>query len=225
MALQSSFSQINSSKKIVESMKSMYNNKWYSNLTFKQKTSFYQNDTLQREETWYEAMKMPEGLIVKTGSMDSGNGFIFKKDSMMVFTNGDVTRKMKTIHDLLVLGFSVYFETSEETIDKLVASGFDLSYFKDLDKYYVIGNPEKKQAWIEKERLLFYKVEYFDRYNNKMVTEFNKYQRLGQAWIAPEVLFFRNGKLYMKEEYYDIDSPNELPKGLFNTATFKSASW
>jgi hypothetical protein len=206
-------------------MQSRYSKKWYSNLTFKQKTSFYQNDTLQREETWYEAMKMPEGLVVKTGSMDSGNGFIFKKDSMLVFKAGKVTTRMKVIHDLLVLGFSVYFETPEETLDKLKFSGLDLSYFKDSGDFYLIGNPDKKQAWIEKERLLFSKLENVDRRKNKLITEFNKYQKLGQAWIAPEVLFYRNGKLYMKEEYYDIDIPRELPNNLFNTTEFKSISW
>ena len=144
---------------------------------------------------------------------------------MLVFKAGKVTTRMKVIHDLLVLGFSVYFETPEETLDKLKFSGLDLSYFKDSGDFYLIGNPDKKQAWIEKERLLFSKLENVDRRKNKLITEFNKYQKLGQAWIAPEVLFYRNGKLYMKEEYYDIDIPRELPNNLFNTTEFKSISW
>lgn len=220
-----SFSQIKSSKELIENMKSQYSNKWYSNLTFKQKTSFYQNDILQKEETWYEAMKMPKGLIVKFGSIDSGNGFLFKKDSMLVFKKGKITTKIKVVHDLLVLGFSVYFDSPEETINKLSKSGFDLSFFTDGGEYYVIGKSGKKQAWIEKDRLLFTKLENIDRQKNKIVTEFNKYQKLGQAWIAPEVLFYRNGNLYMKEEYYDIDIKKELPNTLFMSVEFTNLSW
>jgi hypothetical protein len=225
LSQQWTYSQINSSRELIKSMKSRYSNKWYPNLTFKQKTSFYQNDTLQREETWYEAMKMPEGLVVKIGSMSSGNGFVFKKDSMFVFRDGIAVNKMKRVHDLLILGFSVYFDVPKETIDKLKFSGFDLSYFKDSGDFYLIGNPDKKQACIEKKRLLFSKIESIGPHGGKLITEFNNYQKLGKAWIAPEVLFYRNGQLYMKEEYYDINIPKKLPDNLFNINEFESISW
>lgn len=210
---------------VIQKMFEKYSGKWYENLTFKQKTSFYKEGQLNKTETWYEAMKIPLGLIVKTGSIDGGNGFIFKNDSMLVYQNNQLVQQLSRVHDLLVLGFSVYFDSPEETIKKLQSTGLDFSYFDETDSHFILGKPDQKQVWVEKERLLFTKIESTLPNGTVSTIEFNKYEKLGNSWIAPEVLFFNNRELTMKEEYYDIELPTSLSQDLFNASDFKSLVW
>ena len=219
-----SFSQIKNSSDVIKKMKSHYLNEWYSNFTFKQKTSFYNKDILQKVETWYEAGIVGKGLVIKIGSKDKGNGYIFKNDSMYVFRKRALVHKSFRVHDILELGFNVYGQDAQKTIDKLSSSGLDFSFFEETNTHYKIGNPKVKQAWIEKKRLLFSKIISIDN-GAKNRIEFNKYQKLGKGWIAPEVLFFTNDVLTLKEEYFDVATPNKLPKELFAVDKFKSTKW
>lgn len=209
------------SETLLKAMYKKYNKKWYKNLTFTQKTTFYNaQDEIAKEETWYEALKMPEGLIVKIGSPDAGNGFVFRQDSMYQFKDGALAGKMRRQHELLILGFSVYFDDPETTLNKLTEAGIDLGYFDADYQYYIIGNPETKQAWIERSRLVFTKMESTMPNGNKSQVFFNKYQKQGKAWVAPEVLFYNNGKMVMKEEYTDMRFPKELDSKLFDVNSF-----
>lgn len=217
--------QVNNAYDVIKKMKSNYEGKWYTNVTFEQNTLFYRNDTLQKQETWYEAMTIGNGLIIKFENKNSGDGYVFKNDSMSVYKGNKLINKSKRVHDLLVLGFDVYTNEPTETINKLEASGLDLSFFEDSGAHYKIGNPKSKQVWIEKKRLLFTKIISIANNGVKYQTEFNKYQKLGNGWIAPEVLFYSNGKLTLKEEYINIKTPNVLPDNLFSVDDFSASKW
>lgn len=217
--------QVNNAYDVIKKMKSNYEGKWYTHLTFEQNTLFYKNDSLQKQETWYEAMALGKGLTIKFGSKSSGDGYVFKNDSMSVYKENKLINKGKRVHDLLVLGFDVYFNEATETIKKLEASGMDFSHFKETNEHYIIGNPETKQVWIEKKRLLFTKIIASGRNGAKSRTEFNKYHKLGEGWIAPEVLFYANNKLLMKEEYLNIKTPEKISDKVFAFKNFKSVTW
>lgn len=224
-SVQQTFAQNNSAQQVIEAMYNKYKGQWYSNLTFVQKTSFYTNEELQREETWFEAMQIPEALIIKFGSLDSGNGMIFKNDSMQVFRDGAIANNLRRVHDILVLGFTVYADSPEESVTKLKEAGYDFSFLTETDQHYIIGDPSSKQAWIEKERLLFTKSKTTNPDGSESVIEFNKYEKLGKAWIAPEVVFYRNDQVVMKEEYYDMRIPKKLNKKIFDSSKFKDSKW
>lgn len=217
--------QIKNGYDVIKKMKTNYSNKWYTNLTFKQNTFFYENDTLKKKEIWFEAMTLGKGLIIKFKSKNSGNGYLFKNDSMSVYKNNTLISKIKRIHEVLVLGFDVYVNEPNETIQKLVVSGLDFSFFKDTSEHYIIGNPKNKQVWIEKKRLLFSKIVIVTNSGVKSQIEFNKYQRLGGGWIAPEVIFYNNGELILKEEYVNIKTPESLPEELFLRKNFRLIEW
>jgi hypothetical protein len=216
--------QISSSHDVITSMHHRYLGKWYSNLTFVQKTSYYKEGEFLREETWFEAMKMPEGLIIKFDSLSSASGMIFKNDTMSVFRNGEIVNSSRRVHDLLVLGFSVYFDPVAATLQKLEEAGFDTSSFKEEENHYVIGHPSSKQAWISKDKLLFTRLEKANSDGSRSAIEFNKYEKLGKAWIAPEVIFSRDGIMTMKEEYRNIATPKKL-LNLFNQQKFQDITW
>lgn len=59
----------------------------------------------------------------------------------------------------------------------------------------------------------------------KTTIEFNNYQRLVEAYIAPEVLFYVDDELIMKEEYYETQTPVEFPTNLFDEQSFHEVTW
>ena len=209
---------------VISLMNATYQDRWYPNVTFEQKAMIYNNDTLVSEQIWLEALKMGEGLTIKFDSISSGNGYIFKNDSIYVFKDGVTVGKRKRVHDILELGFNVYKQPVEITIAKLKKADLDFSYLEQNDDYYIIGNPEIKRVWIEKERLLFYKIESKNEKGDISKIEFNKYEALGEGWIAPEVIFYTNNKMTFKEEYFNIQLPDSLPN-ILETNSFRSIKW
>ena len=111
---------------LIRAMHDHYKGKWYRNLTFRQQSQFYKNGSMERQETWYEALKAPVGLVIKFGSMESGNGIVFRNDTMFVFKNDTMQIQIRRVHDLLVLGFDVYVDDPETTIRRLGDAGYNL---------------------------------------------------------------------------------------------------
>jgi len=214
---------------VIRRMYEKYEGQWYPDLTFKQQSIYYRNGNVAREEIWYEAIKMPRGLVIKIGSKDSGNGLMFTSDTQYVFREGVLVRKARRIHDLLVLGFEVYFIDPSETAAKLEEQGFDLSRVTTEDgvggKYFVVGSPDSAQFWITADTFLFTKLKRKDRQGNTTEVQFNKYVPLGKGWIAPEVIFIRNGQTAMKEVYSDWSIDKVLPESIFDLSAFQAATW
>lgn len=226
---QSQESRVNTAVGVIESMFNMYKGKWYSTLTFTQQTSFYKSGILDHEQTWYEAMSIPGGLVIKFDEIGSGNGILFKSDSQYVFKDNLLVNKTRKVHELLVLGFSVYVDTPEITIAKLKEAGFSFEFFtKEINNdsvEFVVGDPTVAQFWIDAKTLLFTRLRKKNKDGSFSEVHFNKYQKLGSAWIETEVLFFRNGQIAMKEVYNDIKTPNKLPDNLLSLDNFKSIKW
>ena len=214
---------------VIQKMYEQYKGRWYTDLTFTQQSVFYKDGKVDRKETWYEAIKMPKGLVIKFGSKDSGNGLIFMSDTQYVFRGNAVVQKAKRIHDLLVLGFEVYFIDPAETVRKLTGQGFDMSRCavetSPEGKQYVVGDPEKGQFWITADTYLFTKLRKKDQRGNTSEVQFNKYERIGGGWISPEVVFIRNGQVIMKEIYSDWVIDRALPESIFDLSAFQSARW
>jgi hypothetical protein len=221
--------ELSTAKGLIDKMYNTYKDTWYRTITFTQQTEFFQNGTKQREETWYEAMDMASGaLVIKFNSMTSGNGMIFRNDSLLSYADDKLRMKSPKVHELIVLGFSVYTSPPDSTLSKLKAAGFDLAFFakEDYDSrpHYVVGNPEKTQFWIDAKTLLFTKLR--KKLSNRVSEiEFKGYQKLGQGWIETEVIFTLNGQTVMREVYSNIQSPKSLPLGFYNQSVFSKILW
>ncbi len=206
-------------------MHSKYEGQWYPHLTFAQNVYFYQGDTIQREQIWHEAITMSEGLLIKFDSISSGNGYLFRNDSLYVFSQGKNVNRGPRVHEALELGFNVYTQPVAITVSKLREAGLDFSILAEDDDYYILGDAKKKQVWIEKERLLFYKIKTTAENGNTSSVEFLKYEPLGKTWISPEVLFYSNENLTMRETYFDMKIPDALPSDLFSKERFQAKTW
>ena len=205
---------------LIRQMHDRYAGKWYRTLTFVQKTT-HEDGSI---ETWYEALRFPGLLRIDIAPIDSANVLLFRHDSIYVIRGGQTRPPQALVHPLMVLGFDVYSDPPETTIGKLKGLGFDLSKMRE-DTWqgrpvYVVGaaagDTSSAQFWIDQERLVFVRSIQPGQAGAIMETQFNKYQRLGEGWISPEVLFYRNGVVVTKEEYSDMRGDVPLAAALFD---------
>ncbi|NDK57233.1 LolA-like protein [Pontibacter fetidus] len=218
---------------VIQQMYDRWQNKWYPNFAFEQKAIFYKDDAITKEEVWQEIYSQPGNLHIRFNGFESGNGVIFKADSVYNFQGNQLKAKQHTIHPLVLLSFDVYFYTPATTIAKLKELNFDLSKITEAKwqgrDAYVIGttNPNDSttsQFWVDKERLYVVRV----LTNNKGVArdvEINNYKEMENYWVATEILFKTDGKLTLKEEYYNISFPKSVDMSIYNPEKFATARW
>lgn len=219
---------------VLSKMKAKYDGKWYKNFTFTQETIFYgQNEEIVRTQTWYEAMSIPGKLAIKFDEKNSGNGILFKNGTQHGYANGQKIQEIKRVHDLLVLGFDVYHQPVDSTANQLSQNGYDLEkvYMDEWQgrEVYVVGVNEadstKAQFWIDAERLVFVRNITIGRGNTVQEVQFNNYEKLGNGWVAPEVIFKANGMLGLVEKYTDMKTPDSINPDIFDPKKFIEAEW
>jgi hypothetical protein len=217
---------------VVEAMHARYLGKWYTTMTFRQKTSRLANGKWN-VQTWYEAMKLPGRLRIDFEPVLAGNGVLYARDSQFVVQNGRLLRGDPGINPLLLLGFDVYTATVAHTTTRLRREGFDMSAVHETTfqgKPMIVvgaqkGDYNRKQFWIEKERLLFVRMlEPTPRDSTKMQDiRFVNYEPRGTAWVAPRVEIWSEGKLVFYEDYEDVKVNVDLDDALFQPKQWKAA--
>ena len=222
---------------LLRRMHDAYSGRWYRTLSFVQTSSFPDG----HQETWYEAMTVPGRLRIDIAPLDSGKMSLFRNDSIYTFERGALARSGPFVHPLLVLGFDVYAESPDTVAAKLAALGVNLQKLR-TDTWqgrpvWVVGadagDTTSMQFWVDTERLVF--VRMLERREppanaanakpRQIETQFNRYQPLGGGWISPEVLFYVNGQLRLKEEYHQIQADVALPDSLFDPAGYRKPEW
>ncbi|MFD2512411.1 outer membrane lipoprotein-sorting protein [Pontibacter locisalis] len=219
-----------------ELIKEMYNRwekKWYPNFAFEQRAIFYEEDKVTKEEIWQEIYSQPGNLHIRFNGFESGNGVVFKSDSLYTFKNNQLQAKTFQIHPLVLLAFDVYFLKPEDSVNKLEKIGFDLTKMTEAEwqgrDAYVIGttdaNDDKTpQFWVDKERLYVVRVLTNVKGSTRDV-EMNNYQLVEKNWVAMEIIFKTNGKLTLREEYFNLSFPKKKNDTWYNPEQFKTAKW
>ena len=226
LAMPAFSADIKSGDDLIAAMYNKYAGKWYKTLTFVQKTIHHQADGTTTSETWYEAMTLPGKLRIDIDPLDKGNGILFADGKIFSFRDGKTTGGRPLVHPLMVLGFDVYGQPVETTVAQVKGLGIDLSVIhsekwqgKDV---FVVGAKQgdvtTPQFWVDKKKLLFVRLIQPAGRDKKSVaeTQFNKYVKAKGGWVAPEVLFFVNGKPTTTEEYTDIQADVALDAELWN---------
>lgn len=218
---------------VVRAMHDAHSRTWYRTLTFVQRTTFPDRPA----QTWYEAAAFPGKLRIDIAPIDSGNTSMYVGDSIYVFRGGRRVAARADRNLLLTLGFDVYGQPPETTIRQLADQGVDLSRVHETTWQgrpvtvvgAVPGDTTSNQFWVDTERMLFVRlIERVERQNNpagRLDIEFNKYQRLGGGWIAPEVIIRMDGTEIMREEYSDMRADVELDPALFATTEYRRPGW
>ena len=217
---------IKNGEELIAAMHKRYAGKWYKTLTFVQKTTTYKPDGTSSVETWYEAMSLPGSLRIDIDPLEKGNGILFTGGKVHSFRDGKLAGGRPFVHPLMVLGFDVYGQPVATTIEQVKGIGIDLATMHEAKwqgrDVYVVGAKEgdltAPQVWVDKKNLYF--VRLFERVGkekkNIQEVQFNKYQKVKGGWVAPEVVFFVDGRKTIMEEYTDMQGDVELNADLWN---------
>ena len=230
-----SYAKISNTNDLIAAMQKKYGKSWYKTATFVQETTNFQPDGTSKVEIWYEAMSVPGSLRIDFTPTSEGNGILFTDGKFYVFKNGKVESTRTFEHPLLILGFDIYRMPAEEVTRKLQALKFDLSQFRE-DTWqgrpvYVVGakagDLHSPQFWIDQENLYFVRMlgPAGKDGTQTQETQFNKYQKLGGGWIAPEVIFMIDGKVVTTEKYSEIRSDMKLDPKLFDPQSWTTTHW
>ena len=206
-------------------MHARYAGKWYRNLTFTQKSTFYRPDgTVRSDETWYEALLIPGKLRIDMGEPSKGNGVLYRNDSVYSFQDRRIATRRTGRNPLEILGFDVYAQPPERTFGQLRDERIDVSVLRtdELDgkRMYVVGagpgDSTSSQFWIDAERLLFVRLiqSNADR-TRTQDTRFDKYVAHQGGWVAEEVRVVVAGKVVFREVYSNVRVNVPLDEALF----------
>jgi len=228
-------SKIKTTEDLIQAMQKKYGKSWYKTATFVQKTTEYDKDGKSKVSTWYEALSVPGSLRIDFAPVKDGNGILFTNATVYSFKAGKVENSRPFVHPLMVLGFDIYKVTMTEAMSALKGLKFDLSILRE-DTWqgraaYVVGarqgDVHSPQFWIDKKELYFVRMLRPAGKDGSQTqeTQFNKYQRLGGGWMAPEVIFMVDGKTLTTEEYSEMRANVALDSKLFDPAFWTTVHW
>ena len=205
---------ITDGESLIRAMHARYAGKWYNTLTFTQKTTRrLPNDSL-RVETWNEYGAMPGRLRIEIGPREAGNGVIYANDSVYAVRGGQIRARRAQRNPLMVLGFDVYAQTPERSVQILREEGYTLAplrteTYQGRRTYVVGGAPgdlHSRQFWVDAERLVY--VRSFEPApgdsTKTMEVRFDGYQSFGGGWVATLVDILVDGRSIQREEYSDV---------------------
>jgi len=226
---------ISDGAELLRAMHDRYQGNWYDTLTFTQKSTTLNADGSSKVETWYEAALLPGKLRVDIGPPSDGNGMLVADNVLTVFQKGKISATRPLVHILLVLGFDVYRQGAQTTIDQVKGEGFDLKKLRqdmwEGEPVYVVGadkgDLKSKQFWVDSKRLLFVRLIEPGQRDPKTIedTRFLDYRQLPTGWVAARVEFNVDGKLVFTEEYSDIQTNVKLDPAIFDFKQYNSQHW
>jgi hypothetical protein len=215
---------------LLTAMHDRYKDSWYESVVFKENAITLNPDGTTKTEVWDEALELPGKLRINRGAASDGNGFVFVDGTLTTFQKGKSSGTRPFVHMLLVLGFDVYRQAPQMTIDTAKGQGFDLTQIHeekwDGDDVYVVGGAKgdlkSKQFWIEKKRLLFARLIAPDEHDATKIhdTRFRDYRKLSTGWISARVEFYVDGKNTFNEDYFDIKANAKFDPAMFDPAKF-----
>jgi len=215
---------------VVRAMHDKYAAVWYKTLTFSQTTTITTQNGGTLQQQWLEAGKFPGRLRIDTDTAGRG-GVIYSGDSLFAFANGKLANSRALRNELLILGFDVYTQPVDRTVDILRQEGIDLSKISRATwegrPVFVVGalagDSTSKQFWVDAERLLFVRlVETAKTANGPRRDEYRflRYVPHGQAWVAEEVVGLRGGKPSLHEIYANVRVDVPLDDATFDPAQY-----
>jgi len=224
--------RITDAESLIRAMHGRYAGSWYRTLAFSQKTTTYPPEGRPPvEDVWIEYGAMPGRLRIEF--QKQGGGMIFANDSSYrIGAGGEVEMTLARRNDLMTLGFDVYAQAPEITLQQLRESGFSLGAvrtdtWQDRPVYVVgaaAGDLRSKQFWIDAERLVFVRMlSPIPNQETAQDVRFNNYQPLGGGWIAPEVEVLVGGRRVFHEVYFDIRHDVPLDPSLFDPKKWSEA--
>ncbi len=222
---------ISTPEQLIAAMHDRYASKWYHTLTFEQKSVTHKPDGTDTTELWHEALMLPGRLRIEIGDRSAGNGMLFSNNHLCVYKGGKLADQRDFIHPLLVLGFDVYAQPVDKTMQQLKDLNVDTTLMHEENfegrATYVVGAKQSDlqtlQFWIDKERLYFVRLLRPSEKQAGAVQDvrFDDYKQVeGGGWLAERVAIISDGKVVFEELYSDIKINPPLSEKLFDPEQF-----
>lgn len=199
---------------VVRAMHDRYASVWYPTLSFSQTTTITLPNGGTLSQQWLEAGKFPGRLRIDTDTANR-SGVIYARDSVFRFTSGKLSGATADMNELLILGFDVYMQPVDRTVDVLRRRGIAMSKVSrstwEGRPVFIVGaaagDTVSKQFWVDAERLLFVRLlETVTTQTgaHRQEYRFLKYVPHGNAWVSEEVVGLRDGKQNFHEVYANV---------------------
>ncbi len=233
-AVTASAQTISTPEQLITAMHNRYSSKWYHTLSFDQQSITHKPDGTDSTELWYEALLLPGRLRIDIGSPKSGNGMLFVNNHLYLFHDGKLAGDRDLIHPLLVLGFDVYTQPVNTTLQQLKDLHVDMTLFHEENfegrPTYVVGarqgDLKTRQFWVDKQRLYFVRLlEPSEKHPESMQdSRFEEYKQVaGGGWVAEHVTDRQDGKLVFEERYSNVQVNPALNDSLFDPKNYGAA--
>jgi hypothetical protein len=199
---------------VIRQMYARWSSEWPKNKQFSQRVYLYQQDSLVKEEVWHEWMTSPGFLRIDFYETNSGNGMLFRNDSMYFYQQNRVVSAIEKTHYLLLLADDVFAQEPEITLKKLTKLGFRIDQGYATDSHFVVGALSEQdtlssQFHVHRDSLFLTKV-YMNENDVLSRVDMQNYTMIGSAPSETRVVFYTNGNLRMIEEYFNIVYPEFL---------------
>jgi hypothetical protein len=156
---------------------------------------------------------------------------LFSNNHLYIYKEGKLAEQRDFVHPLLVLGFDVYTQAVDKTMQQLKDLSVDTTLmheenFEGRPTYVVGAKPgdlQTLQFWVDKERLYFVRLLRPSEKQAGAVQDvrFDDYKQVeGGGWVAEHVAIVAAGKVVFEELYSDIKINPSLSENLFNPEQF-----
>ena len=231
LSVSASAQTISTPEQLIAAMHDRYASKWYHTLTFEQKSVTHKPDGTETTELWHEALMLPGRLRIEIGDRSAGNGMLFSNNHLYIYKEGKLADQKDFVHPLLVLGFDVYTQAVDKTMQQLKDLSVDTTLmheenFEGRPTYVVGAKPgdlQTLQFWVDKERLYFVRLLRPSEKQAGAVQDvrFDDYKQVeGGGWLAEHVAIVAAEKVVFEELYSDIKINPSLSENLFNPEQF-----
>jgi hypothetical protein len=225
-------------REALEAMRRAYGGKWYSTLTFVQKTTRKDAQGKDTVETWFESLRYTAGrgteLRIDRGSPSEGNGVLYTARRTRVFRAGALSADRAGGNALLPLIEGVYLQPVATTIDELAPTGVDWSRPVVPGRWeerpvWILGASSKDdshspQVWVDVERKVVVRALLVPVPGAPfMDVRIERFVSLGGGWLGTRCEFLVGGKVDQLEDYEDWKAGVDLSLALFEPATFRTA--
>lgn len=231
LSVSASAQTISAPEQLIAAMHDRYASKWYHTLTFEQKSVTHKPDGTETTELWHEALVLPGRLRIEIGDRSAGNGMLFSNNHLYIYKEGKLADQRDFVHPLLVLGFDVYTQSVDKTMQQLKDLNVNMTVMHEENfegrPTYVVGakqgDLQTMQFWVDKERLYFVRLLRPSEKQAGAVQDvrFDDYKQLeGGGWLAERVAIVAGGKVVFEELYSDIKINPSLSENLFDPEQF-----
>lgn len=220
-----------SATELVERMHRAYAGRWFRTLVFTQATRFTNRDGTTREQTWYEAMRVPSTLRIDVAPLHDGNGMLFTADSTYRVAAGTLVRATARPNPFLPFVAAPYTQPPAVTLAQVAREGFDTtrmhaSEWRGRPAYVVgalAGDSASPQFWVDRDRLVVVRLLPPAQGGERMDIHLDGWQRFGASWISTEIDIRAGGRSVQHEAYSDVAVDVELDPALFDPAQWTTA--